>query len=236
MVKPITNMETAEKNILQERKQSSKQQPFTPRVTESQLKSRDYTALVLGNGTSRRGLDIAQLRHVGTTYSCNAAYRDFFTDYLVVMDDYMLGEIIQSKTYEDTIVYTQHTNANEEWSTRIPLYFTSSEPATLDSGSAAVKLAARHGHTIIWMVGFDGMCSGLASNVYANTRNYPPHEFYNLNEALVQGWQRNLHKILCDFPNVQFYHVTDMGLRNALPNYHTVSQEVFKQVIKGKQP
>jgi hypothetical protein len=151
MVKPITSMETAEKNILQEHKPNSKQQPFTPRVTENQLKSRDYTALVLGNGTSRRGLDIAQLRHVGTTYSCNAAYRDFFTDYLVVMDDYMLGEIIQSKTYEDTVVYTQHTNANEEWSTRIPLYFTSFEPATLDSGSAAVKLAARHGHNIIWI-------------------------------------------------------------------------------------
>ena len=236
MVKPITSMEIVVKNIQPEHKPNNRQQPSTPRVTESQLKSRDYTALVLGNGSSRRGLDIAQLRHVGTTYSCNAAYRDFFTDYLVVMDDRMLSEIIQTKTYEDTIVYTQHTNANEEWSTRIPLYFTSFEPATLDSGSAAVKLAARHGHNIIWMVGFDGMCSGLASNVYANTRNYPPHEFYNNNEALVQGWQRNLHKILCDFPNVQFYHVTDNGLRNALPNYHTVSQEVFKQVIKGKQP
>ena len=236
MVKLTINGVIRDASIPQEPKPNDKHKQHTPRVTESQLKSRDYTALVLGNGSSRRGLDIAQMRHVGTTYSCNAAYRDFFTDYLVVMDDYMLSEIIQTKTYEDTIVYTQHTNANEEWSTRIPLYFTSFEPFTLDSGSAAVKLAARHGHNIIWMVGFDGMCSGLASNVYANTRNYPPHAFYNGNEALVQGWQRNLHKILCDFPNVQFYHVTDNGLRNALPNYHTVSQEVFKQVIKGKQP
>ena len=41
------------------------------------------TAFVLGNGVSRKEIDLESLRKWGKTYGCNALYRDFAPDVLV---------------------------------------------------------------------------------------------------------------------------------------------------------
>ena len=43
-------------------------------------------AFIIGNGQSRQGFDLESLRGKGTTYGCNAVYRDFTPDYLVSLD------------------------------------------------------------------------------------------------------------------------------------------------------
>ena len=44
------------------------------------------TAFVIGNGISRRGLDLTQLQPYGKIYGCNALYREFTPDVLVATD------------------------------------------------------------------------------------------------------------------------------------------------------
>mgnify|MGYP000529900531 CR=1 FL=1 len=41
---------------------------------------------VLGNGTSRKSIDLPKLAMCGKIYACNAVYRTFAPDYLVAVD------------------------------------------------------------------------------------------------------------------------------------------------------
>lgn len=43
-------------------------------------------AFVLGNGTSRKNIDMRQLKNYGKVYACNAVYREFNPDYLIAVD------------------------------------------------------------------------------------------------------------------------------------------------------
>ena len=52
--------------------------------------------IVLGNGPSRRGLDLHKLAESATIYGCNALYRDFQPDFLFANDVNMMIEILQS--------------------------------------------------------------------------------------------------------------------------------------------
>ena len=58
-------------------------------------------AFIIGNGKSRIGFDLNQLRGKGTIYGCNALYRDFMPDVLVATDDRMREEIELSEINEE---------------------------------------------------------------------------------------------------------------------------------------
>ena len=47
----------------------------------------------LGNGESRKSINLNELREFGIIYGCNALYRDFQPDALVVVDPAMKTEI-----------------------------------------------------------------------------------------------------------------------------------------------
>ena len=53
------------------------------------------TAYIIGNGPSRKGLDLDTLD--GTTFGCNALYRDYSPDYLVSGDSTIIKEICESE-------------------------------------------------------------------------------------------------------------------------------------------
>ena len=50
----------------------------------------------IGNGESRRSIDLRQLREHGKIYGCNALYRDFKPDVLVAVDQGIMHEIYHS--------------------------------------------------------------------------------------------------------------------------------------------
>jgi hypothetical protein len=56
-------------------------------------------AYIIGNGPSRKGLDIDTLD--GTTFGCNALYRDYSPDYLVSGDSNIIKEICKSEYPKD---------------------------------------------------------------------------------------------------------------------------------------
>ena len=45
------------------------------------------TAIIVGNGKTRKEVDITNFKSLGPVYACNAAYRDFKPDFLVAIDD-----------------------------------------------------------------------------------------------------------------------------------------------------
>ena len=56
-------------------------------------------AYIIGNGPSRKGLDLDTLE--GTTFGCNALYRDYSPDYLVSGDSNIIKEICKSEYPKD---------------------------------------------------------------------------------------------------------------------------------------
>ena len=52
-------------------------------------------AFVLGNGESRKGIEINDLMEKGKVYACNGVYRTHRPDYLVAVDPKMLLEIAE---------------------------------------------------------------------------------------------------------------------------------------------
>ena len=61
--------------------------------------------ICLGNGESRLGLDLDDLRKYATIWGCNALYRDWAPDYLVCCDIEMSHEIYRSGYAFDNVVY-----------------------------------------------------------------------------------------------------------------------------------
>ncbi len=53
-------------------------------------------AFIIGNGLSRKSLDLNELKKTGVVFGCNAIYKEWAPDYLCVVDSAIQLEIIQS--------------------------------------------------------------------------------------------------------------------------------------------
>ena len=179
------------------------------------------TAFVVGNGTSRRPIDLHPLKKIGPIYGCNALYREFEPDHLVAVDAKMIMEIAKSGWQKQHKVYTNHNktfrdienlkilNPSKGWS----------------SGPTALDLASDHGHELIYIIGFDfkgttgtGKAGDLVNNLYAGTlnykREYDPATYYG-------NWERQVGII---------------PQRNHKKRYIRVVSEGDKFAPKGLQP
>ena len=62
-------------------------------------------AFIIGNGVSRKPIDLHQLKGEGTIFGCNALYRDFPDyDYLVSIDDLIIDEVSSQANDERLII------------------------------------------------------------------------------------------------------------------------------------
>jgi len=144
-------------------------------------------AFVIGNGESRKDIDLYPLRNYGKVYACNAVYRHYQPDYLVAVDVKMILEINQHKWQMENQVWT---NPNKAYHGMEGFnYFQPSKGWS--SGPTALWLASTHGHDTIYILGFDfhgkkddkGERTKV-NNLYAGTHNYkkthePPTYFGN---------------------------------------------------------
>lgn len=135
-------------------------------------------AVAIGNGESRKGFDLGHItRHSGgllaadklQSYGCNALYRDFHPDFLVLSGKEITREVATSRYVEDHIVYG-NADVLLEYPNRLYLL-----PQNLyyDAGALAVYLACFDGHTKIFMIGYDGYpTNGPVNNIYKDTNGY----------------------------------------------------------------
>ena len=127
------------------------------------------TAFVLGNGTSRKSINLEQLKTKGTIYGCNALYRDFDPDFLVAVDVKMILEINQAKYQHRHPVWT---NPNRAYDKMNGLNFFNPSKGW-SSGPTALHLASEHQNNVIYIIGFDYQgIEDKINNIYASTPNY----------------------------------------------------------------
>ncbi len=69
-------------------------------------------AFVLGNGESRKGISIGDLKQHGRVYACNGVYRTDRPDWLVAVDPKMMLEIAETDYMEKNKVYSNY-NAHQ---------------------------------------------------------------------------------------------------------------------------
>jgi len=178
-------------------------------------------AVVIGNGSSRLGFD---LRHFVDyvnhpidqtwkpakstkrffTYGCNALYRDFAPDFLVVTGDQMVREIVGSPYPNDHIVYANNS-AVIDWQGRFHII---PQDPPWNAGTLAAYLAAFDGHKRIFLMGFDNNdTDGFNYNVYADTQSYPRSDS-SVSESF---WIESMAILMRTYSDVEFVRVTPKG-------------------------
>ncbi|MCX7592634.1 MAG: hypothetical protein N2235_02520, partial [Fischerella sp.] len=135
-------------------------------------------AVVIGNGITRLGFDLKYIaNHRGglngterlQSYGCNALYRDFSPDFLVVTGDEIVAEVAASGYCDHHIVYARAPHLMEYPG---KFYLIPQNPS-YNAGSIAAYLAAFDGHRKIFLLGFDGQDTKNHNyNVYAGTNAY----------------------------------------------------------------
>ena len=191
-------------------------------------------ACVIGNGPSRKPLDLDMIHALMTTYGCNALYRDFMPDYLISMDYSMVDEIIQKRIHYQTKFYTQHDNKIDNRANNgEPIYFISGQRETLDSGNCALRLALRNGHDTVYMIGFDYSTDpSTLPNIYAGTPNYAKSHIWPAANMRDNQWGQRLRKTCKDFPNQKIVRVNGTkSLGITLPNYSEITIDEFKELL-----
>lgn len=157
------------------------------------------TAFVLGNGCSRRTIDLTLLSTRGTVFGCNAIYREFTPHVLVATDTLIAHKIQQSEYALHNTFYTRsplpHLGALE-----LPPEYSRS-----CSGTNAVYLAVTAGFHVIYLLGFDmNSHDTKINNLYAGTEHYASSASY---QPPPGAWLADLIKIAQTNPRVKFVRV-----------------------------
>ena len=126
------------------------------------------TALVLGNGTNRAGLDADSLPHGLMVIGCNRAWRDLQLDFVVMGDKGPARELAQSSGWQTqagwlpVVVLRQASFWWNKWPTHGRVVPMTSGNSCASAGALAIHLAWRLGCRPVLLAGF----SFDAGNIY----------------------------------------------------------------------
>ena len=141
-------------------------------IVEKPLTTDTKIAFVLGNGVSRWGISLDNLAIHGSTYGCNALYREFSPDYLIAVDTKMINEITTAEYHKLHSVWTNPTKTSK----KIHGLNLFNPSLGWSSGPSAMHLASTHNNKTIYILGFDykgiGVNHELVNNIYSGSLNY----------------------------------------------------------------
>ena len=174
-------------------------------------------AFVLGNGESRRGIDINDLKQHGTVFACNGVYRTHQPHWLIAVDPKMMLEIAETD-YPEHIIVELNLNNQYEKHQKLLDHVTWSRPSMgWSSGPTALKLACDKGFKEIYILGFDYQGHSEKqnksnrfkfNNVFKDTRNYKKSN----DEATFYGnWMNQTKRCCTDYKDVKFHRVIPDG-------------------------
>ena len=169
-------------------------------------------AFVLGNGESRKGIAIDDLKKHGTVFACNGVYRTDKPDFLIAVDPKMVLEIAESDYLLQNKVYSNF-NAQYNKNPKILENVQWFKPSLgWSSGPTALRMACDHGFKEIYILGFDyqGLSEGgknnrfKVNNLFKDSRNYKKG---NEQATFFGNWMNQTKKCLQDYPDVKFHRV-----------------------------
>ena len=223
--------------LLAERRQQKELENIRSVAPTSLTRVNEHTkntyGFVLGNGTSRKDINLHNLKQYGKLYGCNAIYREFDPDYLIAVDAKMILEIDRKKYQkQNTNVWT---NPNKAYRNIEGLnYFRPSKGWS--SGPTALWLASQHGYKTIYILGFDytGLNDGkLVNNMYAGTPNYKK---INDTATYYGNWLRQTKAVIQENKTINFVRVIapdnfQPGELNNFSNLSTITVDSFKRIF-----
>jgi len=169
-------------------------------------------AFVLGNGESRKGIEINDLKEKGTVFACNGVFRTHQPHFLIAVDPKMMLEISETDYVVHNKVYSNY-NAQYTKHQKLLDHVQWFKPSLgWSSGPTALRLACDQGFKEIYILGFDYQGHSEAqnknrfrfNNLYKDTRNYKKSN----DEATFYGnWMNQTKRCLQDFPDVKFHRV-----------------------------
>ena len=170
-------------------------------------------AFVLGNGESRKGIDINDLKEKGTVFACNAVYRTHRPHFLIAVDPKMILEIAETDYVIHNKVWSNF-NAQYNKNQKILDHVNWFKPSLgWSSGPTALRMACDQGFKEIYILGFDyqGHNDGKRfklNNIFGDSRNYKKRN----DEATFYGnWMNQTKRVLQDFKDVKFHRVIPKG-------------------------
>ena len=170
-------------------------------------------AFVLGNGESRKGIEINELKEKGTVFACNAVYRTHRPHFLIAVEPKMIFEIAETDYPLHNKVWSNF-NAQYNKNPKILNHINWFKPSLgWSSGPTALRMACEHGFKEIYILGFDyqGHHDGKRfklNNIFGDTRNYKKRN----DEATFYGnWMNQTKRCLKDFPDTKFHRVIPKG-------------------------
>lgn len=170
-------------------------------------------ALVIGNGESRRNIDISNfVDH--TLIGCNALHRDMQVHHLICCDQRMVREAVENPSTSDTTIYVRdlwfhyfrkiRKNKNISLLPELPYKGDKrhDQPIHWNSGPYAILLAALLEHKEISMIGFDLYPKEeKVNNLYKDTSNYAKSNSYPVDPSY---WIYQISKIFDVFSDIDF--------------------------------
>jgi hypothetical protein len=173
-------------------------------------------AFVLGNGESRKGIEINDLMEKGTVFACNGVYRTHRPHYLVAVDPKMMQEIAEGDYMLHNKVWSNF-NAQYQQNQKIMDHVQWFKPSLgWSSGPTALRMACEHKFRDIYILGFDYQGhkkddkgnSFKFNNLFKDTRNYKESK----SEATFYGnWMNQTKRCLQDFKDIKFHRVIPQG-------------------------
>lgn len=163
---------------------------------------------VLGNGESRRNVDLSSLDY---TIGCNAIHRDHVCNEIVAVDRRMVREITSNPKYTQTTIYTRpdwvkefSTTPNVVVVPKLPYKgcLREDDPWHWNSGPFAVLVACLKSPSVINLLGFDLYSTDKKlNNIYKDTSNYGKESDHPIDHRY---WVHQLYHLFMSFPKIQF--------------------------------
>lgn len=205
------------------------QEPLAFGVRSDVLRKVSKT-LVIGNGESRIGYDLNELKDRYVLVGCNAIHRDVRVDHLICCDRRMTEEALDNPLTTETKIYTR-----PEW-VRHPLLAVPQLPYKGDvkrddpfhwgSGGFAVLLGALLSDNVT-LLGFDLYDSNKrVNNVYKDTKNYSKSTSHPIDYSY---WVYQIGKVFECYPNTQFTILNSVNWK--LPLEWQKSNVKFKDLL-----
>jgi hypothetical protein len=179
-------------------------------VTNNQISNR---AVIFGNGESRLSFNVNHLLNKKSgllgadtlqSYACNAFYREYTPDFLVVTSRIVADELSKTSYPTDNIVYTR-VDISLEFPRKF--YLIPHDPYA-DAGSTAAYIACFDGHKKIYLLGCEGQHEpNYNNNVYAGTPGYAGKN----SDMLGNNWGESYRQLFQVYDDVDFVLVTPNG-------------------------
>jgi len=179
---------------------------------------------VIGNGESRKTIDLFKLKQTHVLVGCNAIHRDITVNHLVCCDRRMVSEATSNPLTKDTLIYVRPNwhhyfrkikkLKNIRLVPELPYKGNKQQddPFHWGSGGFAVLLAATLSSKEIDLYGFDLYpLYNKVNNIYKNTENYADAGSQPVDPSY---WIYQIGKVFDYFPNSKFkiHNVRDWPL------------------------